>query len=576
VTTPRRSTGKRAGKLIAAAALLILAAGFIANLFLIGPLADRPDAPINAASPRTIAFTDVNPYGTSVFLDKEVEDWKVEKTLQMIKQAGIGWVKQEFPWWELEFRKGYFFDDKFNKSSWDKYDHIVEMAQKYNLKIVARLDRTPAWARPAGSNAGAPPTDLNDFGDFVQAFVERYKGRIDFIQIWNEPNLHDEWLEGTPVDPKRYTEMLKIAYQRAKEVDPQIVVLSAPLAMTLENTPDRRNLDDLIYLDEMYKAGAKDYFDIMSANAFGLDQPPDAAADPNKLNFQRVSLLHQIMENYGDGDKSVWLTEYGWNASPADMDLEKLIWKRVTEQQQADWTVQGIETGRKDWPWLGVAFIWYFREVGDVSPAASEYYFAMVNSEFVPRPVYSSVQETAQSLAVAGPGRYEETSPPVQATGNWSLVIDPKASGKTCLVSSSRNSELSLVFQGTDIALIAPKSPSGGILYVTIDGSAGAANALPRDTQGRAFVDLYSPDSQEQVTIPLANGLGKELPTEQHTLRITVAEMHNVASSGNSVAIDGFGIQRERSYLLFSGVAGATGLGMVGLLATSAARRRRR
>lgn len=575
MSAQKSSRRTRARTMIAVFYLLALTMGFVANLFILGPLGDQATQAA-AATARDIPFTDVNPFGTSVFLDKEVENWKQEKTLQMIKGAGIGWIKQEFPWWELEFRKGYYFDDKYNKSSWEKYDRIVDLAEKYGLKLVARLDRTPTWARSSGSNPGAPPDNLNDFADFVQAFVEHYQGRINFIQIWNEPNLNDEWLQGTAVDPARYTEMLKLAYIRAKKADPNLVILSAPMAMTLENTASRRNLNELIYIDEMYQHGAKDYFDIMSANAFGLDQSPEANSDPNVLNFRRVELIRQLMVKYGDSGKPVWLTEYGWNSSPASMDANKLIWRRVSEDQQARWTVEGIRNGRQEWPWLGVSFIWYFRQVGDISPSSSEYYFGVVNPEFVPRPVYNALREAASERPVAGVGHYEETSAPVLTEGAWSLVADAQASGKTLLDSSAQGSKLSFTFHGTGVSLVAPKSPSGGIVFATIDGSSEKVTALPKDGQGRAYIDLYSPNSESQAMMPVVEGLGKEMPTATHTLELTVAPVRNQAASGNTAAVDAFVVNSERSYTLFVGVSGAIGLAMVATIGLVVLSRRRR
>jgi hypothetical protein len=366
--------------------------------------------PVAEAAQGKIPDTDVNPYGVNTFFSKEVEDWKKERTMQMIQQAGIGWIKQEFEWDQIEFKKGYFYDDKFKKSAWQKYDQIVDLAAKYNVKIVARLDRAPDWARPANSNPGAPAKNYQDYADFVAEFVKHYKGKINYLQIWNEPNLHDEWLEGTPVDPKKYTEMLKLAYQAAKKADPNIKIMSAPLAMNVENFPDRKNLSELIYLDEMYQAGAKQYFDILPANGYGLEFEPEAKPDPKVLNFRRVELLHDIMVKYGDSNKAVWFNEYGWNASPASFPPDKLIWRRVTEQQQADYTVRGIQYAKQNWPWAGVVFIWYFRQVGDIPKDRSDYYFQMVTPEFEPKPVYNSVKKAALDyLTSTG----QKTPPPV-------------------------------------------------------------------------------------------------------------------------------------------------------------------
>jgi hypothetical protein len=145
----------------------------------------------------------------------------------------------------------------------------------------------------------------------------------------------------------------------------------------------------------MYKAGAKDFFDIMPANAYGLEFAPDAAPDPKVLNYRRVELLHDIMVKNGDGNKAVWFNEYGWNASPSSIPAEKLTWRRVTEQQQAEWTVQGIEYARKNWPWSGVIFVWFFRQVGDIPDTASEQHFQLVTKDFVAKPAYNSLKQSA-------------------------------------------------------------------------------------------------------------------------------------------------------------------------------------
>ena len=353
-----------------------------------------------------IPHTQVNPYGANFFLAREVEHWKQEETLEMASAAGIGWIKQQFSWEEIEpWRKGEF--------EWAKYDRIVDLAERYGMQIIARLDRPPDWTRQDNAAAYSqfktrPPDDLADYGDFVRAFVQRYKGRVRHIQIWNEPNLTAEW-GFQRVDAVAYTQLLEVAYRRAKEADPNVVVLSAPLAITLEDASMRGNHNDLIFLEQMYQAGAGDFFDILSANAFGLDRPPEEAPDPEVLNVRRAELQREIMERYGDVRKPIWINEYGWNAAPASFPQELLTWERVTEAEQADYTVRGIAWARRNWPWLGVVNIWYFRQVGDVPPDRAAYYFALVDPEFNPRPVYEAVRRANQDPGVTPGSEQEDT-----------------------------------------------------------------------------------------------------------------------------------------------------------------------
>ncbi len=341
-----------------------------------------------------IPNTDVNPYGVNTFFDKEVEFWKKERTMQMINQAGIKWIKQIFAWNEIEFKKGYFTDDKNNKSAWQKYDEIVDLANKYDVKIVARIDQTPAWAKPAANKPGGHPANYQDYADFLKAFVQHYKGKVQYITVWNEPNLESEWTPGQAVNATQYVSMLKLAYQSIKQADPAVKVMAAPLAITLE---EGVNMNELKYLDQMYKAGAKSYFDIMPANAYGLEFPPDAAPDPKVLNYRRVELLHDVMVRNGDANKAVWFNEYGWNASPANVKPETLKWRRVTEQQQADYTIKGIKYARQNWPWAGVIFVWFFRQVGDIPDTDSVEYFQLVTKDFATKPVYDAIKQDAVS-----------------------------------------------------------------------------------------------------------------------------------------------------------------------------------
>ncbi len=483
----------------------------------------------------TIPNTDVNAYGVNVFLDWEVEEWKMRKELQMIRDASIGWVMQEFPWNEIEpDRKGQFWDSRWKKSSWDKWDLRVNLAREFGLNVVARLDRPPTWSRSDNSLPTAPPDDFNDYGDFVYEFVKHFKGRIRYFQLWNEPNIWPEW-GNRPPDPGGYTALLKTGYERAKQADPNCYVLTAALAITLEDSP--RAMVELDFLEKMYQAGTAAYFDILAANAYGMDEPPTAPASRDRLNFQRVTLLRKVMEANGDANKPVWLDELGWNASPRDMPPQKLIWRRVSEQQQADYTVQAIDIARS-WPWVGVVAIWYFRQDGSRSqPSDSEYYFRMVNPEFTTTPLYGAVKRSSLAVnPVVGPGAYQETARAVTARGNWENRIARQASAEAYLVSAEPGATVTIKFRGSRLSLLARRDDAAGIAFVSIDGSSNKANKLPQNQVGKAAVDLYSPRTVWQALIPIATGLGGG----DHVAQVTVSGEKNPASRDVLVNIDGF------------------------------------
>ena len=562
----------------------------LGELLMLSPWAD----PAANATPRQVSaipLTEVRPYGVNTFLHKEVDLWKKEKTLDLARDMGATWIKQQFPWAEIEFTKDGYWDAKNNQNAWDKFDNIVDLAQQRGLQIIARIDSTPEWARTDDNmddsvkrdlinrtNAPPSPGHLLDFQLFIEKFVSRYKGRIAAIQVWNEPNLKSEWYPS--VNAKNYAALLQYAYIGAKSADPNIIVVAAPLATTNETIAYQGNLNELDYLQAMYYAGAQQYFDVMDANAYGTSYAPEDPPSPQKLNFRRVELLHKVMEDNGDRNKPVWFNEYGWNASP-DNCCATYNWGRVTPEQQADYTVRGMQYAAEHWPWAGVFTIWYLRQVGDIQPNMSEYYFGLVNSEFVPGPAYKAVKKVATEQHVATPGEWGVLSNPVHVGPRWQAMYDPTVPGSIYLLPSANTAEnsdgLDLLFRGTDVTVrvVPPALASGQALtdtitaryYVTVDGnSQDAAGNLQRDDMGHAYFELPANGQATEVTV--VHNLGSEFRTGEHKLRITVSKVAEKAvgeqGAGHVAApmpeeqrvnlpgIASFTVEAQRSYVLFT------------------------
>jgi polysaccharide biosynthesis protein PslG len=583
--------------------LALLALTFVQMSPLTDPVAGQPPR-----TPLPIALAEVQPYGVNTFLHKEVDVWKKDKTLSMAREMGAGWIKQQFPWAEIEFRENPndpFWDVKNNQSAWGKFDRIVDLADKHGLRVIARIDTVPAWARPTDSAllqklaaqgldpAKSPPLGprMRDFSAFIDTFVRRYRGRIAAIQVWNEPNLKGEWATGNTVNPAEYVQLLEAAYSSAKTADPNIIVLAAPLATNNETLAYAGNLNEVDYLQGMYDAGAASYFDAMAANAYGTTFAPEDPPSRERLNFRRVELVREVMVRNGDEDKAVWFNEYGWNASPADMPQDKLRWGRVSEEEQGQYIVRGINYARENWSWAGVFTIWYMRQVGDIPRTDSEYFFGLVNPEFVVSPAYKQIQAAVGGGMAATPGEWGPISEPVGAGPAWQFRLPDGEGGASYIVPTNAGSDLTVPFVGTGLKLrLVPLSGSGAApgvpterYYVEVDGgSARVDQSLPRDKQGRAYVET-SAGQPTEVTI--ASGLGEQFATGRHTARIWVGtpeigdESGLEGSSGGgsriyaprrqSIGLPGIQsvvVEASRSYVLFGVLTAALLLSLAGLL----------
>jgi polysaccharide biosynthesis protein PslG len=364
-----------------------------------------PRPRLDLASDRAITYAGDNPFGVNVFLEQEADPAKRELAVQMAAAAGFRWLRQEFPWEDVEIHGRGDFEDRRHepyRSAWDKYDHIVSLAEQYDMNLIVRLSNPPAWSRAGGDEVGsyAPPDDFEDFANFAQAVATRYQGRVRYYQLWNEPNIYPEW-GNRPVSPEDYTALLKAGAMAVRQADPEAVVIAGALAATIDldgmMTP-AHNFNDLLFLQRMYDAGAASYFDIMAVQGYGLwSGPTDHRMHPRVMNFGRPQFVRDLMVANGDGHKPLWISEMNWNAAPEDVDPR---YGRVTPAQQAENLPLAYQRIRQEWPWLGVANVWYLKRATDAWDQARkpEAYFRLLDPDFTPQPVYEAMKRYTQEM----------------------------------------------------------------------------------------------------------------------------------------------------------------------------------
>jgi hypothetical protein len=445
-------------------------------------------------------YTDQPPFGVNTFLEQEVEPAKVARSLDMIRQAGFRFVRQEFPWEGIEISgKGDFWDHKWNVSAWAKYDRIVDMASERSLELIVRLDNPPAWSRADGDDRGtrAPPDRVEDYCDFVEAVVRRYRGKVRYYQIWNEPNIYPEWGE-QPVDAAAYTRLLQEAYRRAKAADPGCVILSAALAQTVEQGP--RDLSDLVYLQQMYDAGAKGYFDILAVMAYGIwTGPTDHRLGADRTNFSRPELIREIMVRNGDAGKPIWASEIGWNAIPKGHP-DKPIFGRVTREQQARYAVEALERARREWPWMGVMNYWFFKRAGDGEKDQAFYYFSLLDPDFSPQPAFEALSEYCNAAPILYPGYHQETHWALAYSGGWQDAADA-ASVLGSYRRGGPGDELRFAFWGSELDVVCFGQASPSSLRATVDGRPARISAT--EAQGRPALALVRSAAPGMHTVEL-------------------------------------------------------------------------
>ncbi len=281
-----------------------------------------------------------------------------------IQALGFHWVKLQMPWKDVEPSPGNY--------QWGMWDDVIGAYSGAGIKVLLSIPKAPDWARPAGDDRSVegPPADYSTFARFLGEVTQRYKGRVQAIEVWNEQNL---WYEGggSPMPPANYVAMLSAAYQAIKAADPNMIVVSG--APTPAGDVGGKAIDDINYLSAMYAAGLKNVSDAIGAHPSGYNCPADGdwqtITDPTASfrgpfdNRHHSWCFRGTMEGYrnvmvanGDNAKTIWPTEFGWAVSSNPQAGYEYA-RDNTPQEQAQWIVQAYQQA-KAWGWVGSMFLW--------------------------------------------------------------------------------------------------------------------------------------------------------------------------------------------------------------------------
>ena len=190
--------------------------------------------------------------------------------------------------------------------------------------IILTLGQTPAWASSnpddvnyVGAGAPAPPSNIQDWRDYITAVAQRYKDRIRYYEIWNEPN-DNTYFTGTVAQLAQLTQE---AYRILKAVDPQNTVIS-PAAYSAG------------YLDTLLATGAGQYVDVIGHHFYTT--PPETTGP-------LIANVRLVMNKYGLGAKPLWDTEgaSGDRTTPPDRAAAYIARKYLTDLAYG--------SGRYDW-----------------------------------------------------------------------------------------------------------------------------------------------------------------------------------------------------------------------------------
>lgn len=194
----------------------------------------------------------------------------VDELLDLIKEAGVGWIRDEVYWSEVEKEKGVF---RFPSA----YDYYLRAAQARGIQVLLVLD----FGNPAYSVAekSGPVTDAarRAFSRYCGEVVKRYKPfGVRTYEIWNEPNASMFW-KPQP-NPEDYSRLLEAAFRSCKDADPDATVLGCSTAGT-----------DLDFIGRVLNAGGYRSMDGISFHPYCQPHAPERKLLTDISKLKRIS-----------------------------------------------------------------------------------------------------------------------------------------------------------------------------------------------------------------------------------------------------------------------------------------------
>ncbi|MCX6326833.1 MAG: hypothetical protein NT144_09355 [Bacteroidia bacterium] len=229
----------------------------------------------------------------------------VDSLVERAAEIGVKWTRLSASWPAIERQKGVY--------DWTETDKAFDVALKNGItpfvtigegnKLYSKLTTydNPVEAEIYGFKPEPPiknPVAMMAYLNFVKATVERYKDKIEYWEVWNEPNHRNYW--GSTPDGKEYGILLVKTAEIIKKLDPGCKVIGGSMAGI-----------DPQFADEFLSVGSDSLIDIISFHNYG--------AVPEERVYLAIELWDVI--NKYNPNLELWQGECGYPSHSSTRDF---------------------------------------------------------------------------------------------------------------------------------------------------------------------------------------------------------------------------------------------------------------
>ncbi len=309
----------------------------------------------DAAAQLTAISISPQPYGVNVHLAQDT-------VLAKAKAAGIEWIRIDVDWSVIEASKGRF--------SYGEVDRVVNYAAAKGLSVYASIGSTPGWANGKKGKT-YPAGNVNDWKSFVTRTVTRYKSKVKYWGIWNEPNLKLFFALGKD---KFVQQVFLPGIQAIRAADPAAFIVGPELSHKTETG------SEWYFWLKYILDNVGGHLDVISHHIYedlGVYYMYELLEEGDKF----IPAVKKIIEDSGQGGKPFWITETGWQTH------------KYSETMQANRYLEMLHTrARKNYPHK----IFFYEIIDDSRPGVDP--FGILRSNLEAKPAYNTYRDYIAGL----------------------------------------------------------------------------------------------------------------------------------------------------------------------------------
>ena len=288
--------------------------------------------------PFEIAILKTDPDGIvndKMYYAAHLERYPIERSREavaLLKMGNVGGIRSDISWNRMEVSKGVY--------DWENHivKPVVDALKEEGLGFLPILDTSSSLYCSVWNDLPHTPEQLEAWGNFAAYAAQQLKDVTRRYEIWNEPNISS--FNINMYDADVYTEMVRVAYEKIKEVDPEAKVGAGSLAYMRSDTDTETYYAGPNFLAGMMEAEAWRYMDAITLHPYTTrsieDENMGEVVQWYKDEFTRYK---------GNENTEIWNTEFGFTTADTVVGDEK---------------TKGIRTSR-------TAIYYDSRELGDLN-----------------------------------------------------------------------------------------------------------------------------------------------------------------------------------------------------------------